>query len=517
MENNFNESMNLSGIVNNNVIPPVFDEVTMGGNTNYTISMNNDNSLGVSQNMHYEVMPNISVSNQFNSVSSENTNSVVIGSSNTSGLAISQNMNYETNSLSNEVSAINNNANVNTNNVVANNDTINNTDASANANAQTIKEIPIFDKFIVGTEQLRQLINNAKKVAVNNPSIPQSQVLGIRLDENGIKISASNSDINYEYTDRSVKYTKTLDIHIDVEKFSKFVANVEFDTIELQLDTEYNILNALLPQGAKYVFPQRIDPSTSQPIDLNFTFPINYDDMTAIDYNAMVEVINASKAIRTAQNLEIACKGLYFSNLVQASDRTTIYMQENQSILKTQNFFIDNNFCDLIANVKFDPNKFRIGFTTDANNDIRAITLSDTSLNICGHVQPNFVMPAEVVSRYWNANPAIKVAINTKKLLNVLNRISSAQDETRDDVIHIAIEGNTLTLRSNGGASSDLISIVNTGNIKSEFLLPFSKITRLIGGIKSENLYLVEDKDTPECICIEADNYKLIVGKMMVM
>ena len=39
-------------------------------------------------------------------------------------------------------------------------------------------------------------------------------------------------------------------------------------------------------------------------------------------------------------------------------------MQDNQQILKTQKFFINKEFCDLITSIDFNANSFRIGFTT---------------------------------------------------------------------------------------------------------------------------------------------------------
>lgn len=103
---------------------------------------------------------------------------------------------------------------------------------------------------------------------------------------------------------------------------------------------------------------------TQEPIELNLTFAMKYEDMIELDLEKLVENINQSKPVRDIPKLDEAFSGTYFSNLVLSSDRHIIYVQDNQAILKTQKFFIGDELCDLISKLNFNKDKFRIGFTT---------------------------------------------------------------------------------------------------------------------------------------------------------
>lgn len=374
-------------------------------------------------------------------------------------------------------------------------------------------EVKVFDNFVISTDLLRSLINGAKKVVSQKQHyVVKAQVVGLEFGPDGVKVSASDEDTDYERIDTNYRYSKYLKICADISKISDLLGYTDFESVEIKpLDNQSFSLSLPI---ADYAFAQINDPSTQQPIDLSLKFPIAYDDMTPINYDAFVEAINSSKAIRTSKGIDENLRGVLFSNRVIATDYSLMFIEDNQDILKTQRFFIGNELCSLIADTNFDANKFRIGFTTDTNNDVIAITLSDGKITLCGKVILDVQLPEESIETFWDVNPDVKIKINTKKLYNAFNRISLFQNEELDDYIHMEVSNYTLTVKTNNFVGVDGVTLSEpvVGTIKCQ--LPFTKLRTILSGIKESEIYLIEDKSQPNSIYLDVGQYKWVVAKM---
>jgi hypothetical protein len=453
MENNFNESMNLSGIANANFtenqdpVAPVFDGVTttsFSENQTVVVDMSNE-QLGQVQNMHTQIVGNadgVTIS----------TSGDVLVDTHTPIVEATEEVTAPT------------------------------TETEVKNTADIYR-----DDTIVPVGILKDLVSKARKVANYNAVYPQSQVITIELGDFGIKVNSaygSKISVDYEGISDAVKYNTTLKVSVDIQKLGALLGSIEFP--EVKLSYENNV----------------------------FTIGIPETELTPIDLDNLINGINQTKPVRNLPVIVDELDGVLFSNLILASDRNIVYIQNNQDILKTQKFFITKEFCDLITAFDFDANNFRIGFVTDSNNDIRAIILSDGKSTLCGNVRPDAPqINEEACNSLWNAEFPNLVRIDTKRFVNALKRTKlfmSALDDK--NTIKINVMGNTLTLLSDTGASKDNIIIENATNYTANLSLSMVKLELILNSIKSDTFTIAFDPSDEGVIGFIVDNYKWIIS-----
>ena len=465
MENNFNESMNLGNVVTGGnvnaepVVAPVYQTSTTGTNENITIQRESQ-PVGVVQNMHSQVIGNLDNANM--------------------SIDMTNNQNTTVTSTTTEVTNDN----------------------------QPI----VYEDTIVPVSILKNLVSNARKVGDYNVIRTVSQVIGIELGDFGIKVNASNGNIDYECVDTNVKYNKSFKATVDIQKFGDLLNNLDCETIKLNKVNKDLVVT--MPEGSEFILAERVDLQTQEPIELNLTFAMKYEDMIELDLEKLVENINQSKPVRDIPKLDEAFSGTYFSNLVLSSDRHIIYVQDNQAILKTQKFFIGDELCDLISKLNFNKDKFRIGFTTDSNNDIRAITLSDNKLTICGNVNPNSPIDEEICTNFWNAQFAHTIVISTKKLTFAIKRLRLFNQNAKQDFVNFDIVGNSIKMTlERPDIKENLLVESNDTTYSANIQLPLTRFETILSSIKSDKIAIAFDERYDGVLGIIADEYKWIMGE----
>ena len=376
-----------------------------------------------------------------------------------------------------------------------------------------VSESIVRDEFKVPTVILKDLVAGARKVGTYNPINVQSQVIDLELSEKGIKVNTSNGKVDYECINSEVRFTKRFKTCVDIKLLGDLLANLDFSEVELLYNEENGVMTIQTSAGGQFHLAPRVDASTNQVISLDLTFPIDYNNMIDVDYNKLVDAISQSKPVRDFPKVKEELKGTYFTNLILASDETTIFMQENQDILKTQQFFISGELSDLITTLGFNSNKFKMGFTTDGNNGIRALTMSDGSLTICGAVEPSSDIPADVCDNFWNTDFASKIKINTKKFTNALKRITLFMDFTHNDCPTFRVEDTLIRIIPDNEEGKDGAVIENPSKFNGTMSLPLIKLQKILASVKSEYFYMSFDSSAEGCICLEFDNHKWIVSK----
>lgn len=478
MENNFNETINLgnvatSGFAQNlnqqkeEVVAPVFTTTTTGTSENITINIPAQEipaqTIGQTQNMHSQIIGNI-----------DNSNLTV--------------------DLSGAV----------------------NTTVIAEAPVETeVAETPVEEyreNFIVPTFILKNLLSNARKVGTYNPIQVQSQVIDMEFSDKGIKVIASNGKIDYECLNTDVKFKNSFRTCIDIKAFGEFVNTLDFAEVELQYDNTNGILTVITPTDGNFYFPKKVDLSTQQTIELGLTFAIPYEEMTDINCEQFISAISQSKPVRDFPTTSSDLKGTFFENLVISTDKQAIFMQNNQDILKTQKFFVGSELCDLLSSIDFNQNKFRIGFTTDGSNDIRAITISDEKTIICGTVEPDADIATELCNKFWSTGFGDKIKIDTRKFVNSIKRVSIFLYQDEDDCHNFEIDGNNLRISLVNGKAKDVVTVENKIGYSGKIILPIRKLLKIFSNVKVESFDLCLDKDINNCICLDFGEYKWVIA-----
>ena len=486
MENNFNETINLgnnvtSGLENNvtsglaqnlnqqEAVEPIYGQTTTTG-TNETITINVPaQQLGQVQNMHSQVVNNLETGDINITVASEGDYAV----------------------------------------------------ASAPVTPPTDENIVVTpvnelrESFIVPTYILKNLVSNARKVGTYNQIQVQSQVIDLELNDKGIKVIASNGNIDYECLNTDVRFKNSFRTCIDKVTFGDFVNTfdtTDFTEVELKYDDATGILTVVTPTDGNFYFPKRIDLGTQQTIKLELTYPIPYAEMTSIDCEQFISAIVQSKPGREFPTTSGDLKGTFFSNLIISTDKLAVYMQDNQDILKTQQFFVGSDLCDLLSSVDFNANKFRIGFITDSSNDIRAINISDEKTTICGIVEPEADIDMSLCNTFWSSGFTNKIKIDTRKFVNSLKRVSVFLLPDEDDCHNFEFDNNILRIVLVNGKAKEAITVANNINYSGKVILPIRRLLKVFGNVKVDSFNFCIDSSIDNCICLDFGDYKWVIA-----
>lgn len=470
MENNFNESMNLGGMASSGyasaepAVQPVFTTSTTGNTETMHIEMPSQ-PIGVTQNMHAQIV------------------------------------NAETTTFG-----------VNNSNEYASQAPVSPVSPTAPVQETPAGQI-IYDDATVPVSILKNLVSNARKVGTYDAIRTISQVVAVELGSFGIKVNASNKLNDYECIDDNVKYNVSLKFCVDIQDLGNLLNNLDCESVKLEVNDK--ILKITMPEGSEFLLAEKMDPQTQEPIDLDLVFPIKYEDMIEIDLEQLVNNIKCAKPIRELQQLDPEFAGIFFSNLVMSSDRYIIYVQDNQPILKTQNFFIGAEFCKLITELNFNKNKFRIGFTTDTNNDIRALTLSDGKLTVCGSVEPSSPINKDVCANLWNTKFAHKITMSTRKLSYAIKRLKQFNNKQQQDTANFEIAGNALKITLNTPiAKENLLVEDNDTNYTGTISLQLTRLETILATINSDKFTIAFDDAFDGCVALLGDDYKWIMSGM---
>lgn len=483
MENN--ESMNLGGMATSGFaqnlnqtqpVAPVFGQTSTTG-TNETITINTPaqeipaQTIGQTQNMHSQVVSGI------------DTSGIIVDTTRAENVTVSSAPEPP---------------------------------VQAEAQPEQVKPHTIMrDEFLVPVAILQKLVSKARKVGTYDQVRTVSQVIEIELGDFGIRVKASNGNLDYQNIDDNIKYTGSLKACVDIAQFGNLVN--ELDCEEVLLQYENSVLTVINPNtepASRWPFPARIDLATQQVIELGLTFDMAYEDMTPVDFKAMVDVINEARPVRNLPQIDKDFAGVYFGNLVLSSDRNIVYMQDNQRILKTQKFFINKEFCDLITSIDFNSNNFRIGFTTNSVGEISALTLSDGKMVVCGNTDPipeNLNVSA--CESFWDMKFASSITINTKKFVNALKRVRPFMRNTNDNEFNsFEVSANSIRIIPDEASVVDTVMVTNPTGFKGTFRLHMTKMEMILNTIKPETFSMLVDPENDAMICLVIGDYKWIVA-----
>lgn len=377
---------------------------------------------------------------------------------------------------------------------------------------QPINIQPIIqDEFIIDVKLLKRLVSSAKKVGIYDAYIPQSQVLNISLDRKGITLNTSNGDEDYECVDTTYQYTDILKAAVDINKFSELILALDTDTVKLSIG-ENNSLVVNTGNGS-FKFAERVDSDVGQPIISNLRFRKDYEELVPLDYNKLLEIINHTKPVRSFASSMETMMGIYFTDIVICSDTSIILMQENSKELVNGNFFLNSRFCDVLNTLDFNVANCRIGFNKNELGNTTNIIISDGRLTICGNVDSETGLPLDICREYWKQEFGTTVTMDTNKCLNVLKRVKPfVVNGQNTDKTTFAVVGNTLKVISLQGDATDSLDVQNSSSYNGSFELPFPKIFAVLQTINSPTFNLTLNKDINNCIGLEFDGFKCIIG-----
>ena len=369
------------------------------------------------------------------------------------------------------------------------------------------------DDFVVPTLVMKSLMDVATKVGNYNPHHPQSQVVCLSLNANGIIARTSNGQEYLELHEKNYKYSGSIMVTVDIRLFSGVIKALDCANIELSLD-ENGVLIVKTENG-QYKFAQKIDASTQQPVYIDLSFMPRYEEMSPVNYDSLHTVIEQTKPVRDLIKLDGTMKGVYFSNITVSTDSTIMLIQNNDTGVQKGGFFMGSSYCDLLSSLSFNAATTKVGYTTDGDGIVRLVTISDGHTTLCGPVEIETDIPLETCIGFWNESFDKKITVDTRRFSGLLSRmLPFINQENNEGSIFLNINSDCLeAITINGAARETLVANNQSMYTTQQISLPVKKISSLISKIKSATFDItINPEMVQDCICLSYDNNKCIVA-----
>lgn len=370
----------------------------------------------------------------------------------------------------------------------------------------------IRDRFIIPTLAMKSLIDVAVKVGNYSPHHPQSQVICLSLNENGITVRASNGQEYIELFEKNYRYVNSLSVTVDIKLFSGVIKAIDSADIELKLDAN-GVLIVETPTG-QYKFAQKIDASTQQPVFIDLSFMPKYAEMSPVNYDSLSNILQQTKPVRDLVKVDETMKGVYFSNIAISTDATIMLIQNNDTGVNKGGFFLGSSYCELLNNISFNAATTKVGYTVDNDGVVKLLTISDGSVTLCGPVEIESNIPLETCIGFWNETFAKKITVDTKRFAGVLARMLPFLNFTaNEETVYLNINAEDLQVITVNGAARETLVVNNIDKYTAQISLPAKKIASLITKIKSATFDITINPDMiQDCICLSYDGNKCIVA-----
>ena len=359
----------------------------------------------------------------------------------------------------------------------------------------------------IKTEELNRLLNIVYQGAGNNKLIPITQMIGIKVEENKLTLSSTDS-FNYLYVNAKVEEsTKDIDLCVNADLLSKLVSkfDCEFTTMEL-VDRSLEVtgngkykLELLLDEDGIYKFPVKEIPD-------NLTFQEIKTD----------KFIKAKKYAEKslAQTMEEPDLIAYYINQdnVVSTDRNIMTVMEEG--LSDTPLTLRSKFIDLVVGMK---DTVKLTHWVNENTKEVNICINDGETTIYSKV--NGIVedyPYEAIKQLISsAEFKYNAKVNVKDLLAILDRISLFVTQYDSNTINIVLSDNKLFISSIKSTGVESLALTENsepiswqGKIDIEFLknqlTSFSKELISIYLGNDNCIKLVEDNIT-KLICLVED------------
>lgn len=170
-------------------------------------------------------------------------------------------------------------------------------------------------KFKINTAKLQEMVSRSIKGAGNNKMIPLTSLVGISL-EDGKLVLTTTDGVNYLYISEDGIEGDDFSITIPVDKFSKLVARMTCENIDLELKDNYLQVKG----NGKYSIELPLDENGDFVVYPNPVADIEMKKTAEISYSTVADILNSVKPSLAVTFEEPCYTGYYVGSSVVATD-----------------------------------------------------------------------------------------------------------------------------------------------------------------------------------------------------
>ena len=304
----------------------------------------------------------------------------------------------------------------------------------------------------IKTEELLRLTNIVSKASSNNKMIPMTQMIGIKLSEGRLVLSATDST-NYLYMGINIDSLEAFNVCVNCEQFTKLITKFDTEFTELTLEDktlkvlgngEYKLEVLLDDAGEIYTFPTK---------SINFQL-----GQTEIDVKKIIDVKKYGEKSLAQTFEEPSFVGYYVGEETISTDSFVMTILKDKIL--DEPLILRAKFIELLTYAKdkifltVDGEKL---FATDGEIELYSQTNCDVS------DYPIQAIKSSVETTMFETKCSIKV----NDLLKVLDRLSLFVTPYDENAISLDFVDNALFIKSKKKTGVEKITLHNIENFKS--------------------------------------------------
>lgn len=355
----------------------------------------------------------------------------------------------------------------------------------------------------IKTQELIRLVNLVYQGAGNNKLIPITQMIGVKLEDSKLTLSATDS-FNSIYIKSDVENTEEkIDVCVNADLLSKLVAkfDCEFTILTLEKNClvvkgngEYKLDLLLDDEGSVFNFPVRKEPEN-----------LEYQE---IELNKFVNIKNYGEK-SLAQSMEEPDLIAYFvdKNTAVSTDRNvmTVINDTFTNIPLT----LRSKFVQLIVNL---DSKIKLATWINETTKEVNIIVKDKESTIFSKVNGSVEdYPSEAVKQLIETSSfSFNAKVKIKDFLNILDRISLFVTQYDSNVIDLKLVNDKLYISSVKSTGVDILTLSDiSGEETWNGKIDIEMLSDQLNSFTKEEvkIYL----GNPNCIKLAEDNVVKLV------
>lgn len=381
---------------------------------------------------------------------------------------------------------------------------------STAAKPEPVKQNIESDKFIIKTEDLKEMVKNACLLTKNVDGLLVTQVVQLVFSREGFIIKSTDKTNVLVQKNTSIKYNEDLSIAIKADLFEKLVNKLVTEYVEILFDSETRVIT-LITGESKYQFAESYDAVDGQNINIEDNFYNESEQFITFDGNAFKERINQVSSFTSSKDVEAVISGVYCADRIYATNRNDIAVVANDPKLVNETFYLMDKYTNILTQLSF-VGETQIGFNKDETGKITSLTIKDDTKMLSGPTNPDVALfPVSTLQKLINIDLGNEFEIDANQLFSILDTaklfINAIEDK---EVIEVQVQDETKTLvikTKNGSSVSRFtlkpvdptrVKLINhsfglfiTNTLEVLKNIDRSKVTISIGCLTSDNSFII--------------------------
>ena len=364
---------------------------------------------------------------------------------------------------------------------------------SQSNNTQTIPQEPIVQNSLkIETAKLSALLNNASKVAVDDQMVALTTIVQLIFSEEGFIIKATDTENYLTLIDKTHRFTKNVSLAVKIGLLKSLISKLDCEYVELVPDDSSNIISIYAGESVIKI-PNEYDNSTGQAIIIQEPEQLKPTVTPVVfDYNYFRDMISKATAFGSSTSIQYNLSGVYISNYITATDKINMFAVENsQPALSSVSFYLTRKLAEVVKVLNIDSDA-KIGYTYDADNNIRALTIESENIILTGPTDPTQdEFPVSDVINVINFPFTNSFKTDKDKLLNAMQVAELFIVPNSDkDSCNVEVNGTTNTMRvvNFNQQANLLLPIVGSTVPNASYKLNIQKVIAALKNIDSAEI-----------------------------